>query len=90
MRRPLFTATDLPNLYPETNIVFSPDERTVMTGVGATKDGSQGGAIVVLNREGLSSNRRIDIGKGSVVKVAWHSRINQVSAIRLVFASPAD
>ncbi|KAG7563024.1 hypothetical protein FFLO_01582 [Filobasidium floriforme] len=80
MRRPLFTATDLPNIYPETNIIFSPDERTLLTGVAVRKGEDKKGEIVVLNREDLSENRRITVGNGSVVKVAWHSRINQIFA----------
>lgn len=87
MRRPLFTATDLPNIYPETNIIFSPDERTLLTGVAVRKGEDKKGEIVVLNREDLSENRRITVGNGSVVKVAWHSRINQVSRLTLNFRS---
>ena len=81
LRKPLFTATDLPNIYPETNIIFSPDERTLLTGVAVRKGEDKKGELVVLNREDLTENRRVTIGNGSVVKVAWHSRINQVRCI---------
>lgn len=43
------------------------------------KEEGKKGEVVVLDREGLHENRRIPIGQGSVVKVAWHTRINQVS-----------
>jgi hypothetical protein len=69
-------ASNLPNIYPETNIIFSPDERYLLTGVAAKK--GQKGDIVVLNREGLTESRRITVGQGTVVKVAWQSKINQV------------
>ena len=65
------------NLYPETNVIFSPDDQSIVTGLPAPK--GQKGSIVFLNGEDLSEQRRLPIGEGSVVRVAWHSRINQVS-----------
>lgn len=79
LRRPLFTASNLPNIYPETNVIFSPDDKSLLTGVAVPKGSGQKGAIVVLDKEGLTENRRFEVGEGSVVKVAWHSKINQVS-----------
>lgn len=81
MRRPLYTATDLPNIYPDTNIIFSPDDKYLLTGLAVKKGEGVKGEIVILNREGLTEHSRISIGEGSVVRVAWHSRINQVSQV---------
>jgi hypothetical protein len=78
LRKPLFTADMLPNAYPQTNIIFSPDEKTILTGLSAQKTGEKKGEIVVLEREGLAVKRRIAISEGSVIKIAWHTRINQV------------
>lgn len=86
LRKPLFTASFLPNAYPETNIIFSPDDKTILTGLSVQKDSGTKGEIVVLNREGLTEKKRIPVSEGSVIKVAWHSRINQVR--RLPAASP--
>ena len=78
MRKAVSTASSLPNLYPESNIIFSPDERYLLTGVAAKKGEAEKGDIVVLDRQGLKESRRITVGLGSVVKVAWQSKINQV------------
>ncbi|KAJ9101088.1 hypothetical protein QFC21_003306 [Naganishia friedmannii] len=80
LRKPLFTASFLPNAYPETNIIFSPDDKTILTGLSVQKDSGSKGEIVVLNREGLTEKKRIPVSEGSVIKVAWHSRINQLLA----------
>lgn len=76
LRQPLAIAEDLVNLYPETNIVFSPDDKSILTGLSVKSGGI--GEIAVLDRESLAVKRRIPVGAGSVVKVAWHARINQV------------
>ncbi|WVW86626.1 hypothetical protein I302_108679 [Kwoniella bestiolae CBS 10118] len=78
IRKPIAVATGLDNLYPETNIVFSPDEKSILTGIAAPK--GQKGGLVFLNSQDLKEERRIAIGEGSVVRVAWHSRINQIFA----------
>ncbi|WWC93073.1 uncharacterized protein L201_008038 [Kwoniella dendrophila CBS 6074] len=78
IRKPIAIATGLDNLYPETNIIFSPDEKSILTGIAAPK--GQKGGLVFLNSQDLKEERRIAIGEGSVVRVAWHSRINQIFA----------
>ena len=77
MRKPLAVAEGLGNIYPETNLIFSPDDKHIVAGL----PGRQGtkGSIVFLNSETLKEERRVAIGEGSVVRVLWHSRINQVS-----------
>ena len=76
MRKPLAVASDLPNAYPETNIIYSPDGKSIVTGLPAPK--GQKGAMVFLDAEDLKEQRRVPIGEGAVVRVLWHSRINQV------------
>ncbi|KAK4687457.1 hypothetical protein P7C73_g2655, partial [Tremellales sp. Uapishka_1] len=44
------------------------------------KGAGEKGAIVFLSPEDLSQQRRVVIGEGSVVRVLWHSRINQIFA----------
>ena len=75
-------ASNLPNVYPETNLIYSPDGRSIITGVAAKK--GEKGAMVVLSADDLSEQRRIAIGEGSVVRVLWHSRINQVGTALVV------
>ncbi|WVQ84134.1 hypothetical protein IAT38_006281 [Cryptococcus sp. DSM 104549] len=78
IRKPVAVASNLDNLYPETNIVFSPDDKQILTGLAVPK--GQKGSLVFLSAEDLKEERRVVIGEGSVVRVAWHSRINQIFA----------
>lgn len=81
MRKPLAVAENLDNLYSETNVIFSPDDKWIVTGLPGRK-GTKG-SIVFLNSETLVEERRVAIAEGTVVRVLWHSRINQASHIRL-------
>jgi hypothetical protein len=77
MRKPLAVAEGMGNIYPETNLCYSPDGKSILTGLPGRKEIK--GAVVFLSSVDLSEQRRIAIGEGSVVRVLWHSRINQVS-----------
>jgi len=77
MKKPTAVVKDIANLYSETNLCWSPDDRSVLTGLGAKK--GEKGSLVFLNGDTLAEERRTTIGEGSVVRVLWHSRINQVS-----------
>lgn len=86
IRKPIAVASDLGNIYSETNLAFSPDDRQILTGLPAPRgpageDGErkQGmGSLVFLDATNLQETRRVIVGQGSVVRVLWHSRINQV------------
>ncbi|KAI9631741.1 putative transcription factor [Dioszegia hungarica] len=93
MRKPLAVATGLENRYSETNLIFSPDERSILTGVPPPKAKAEvgsgagsgtgiggKGSVVFLNGETLAEERRVVIGDGAVVRILWHSRINQLFA----------
>jgi hypothetical protein len=84
LRKPLSVASNLENRYSETNIIFSPDDKQILTGLPPSKTGEKG-SVVFLNGEDLKEERRVAIGEGAVVRVLWHSRINQVSH----FSSPS-
>jgi hypothetical protein len=36
------------------------------------------GSLVWLDATNLEETRRVAVGQGSVIRVVWHSRINQV------------
>lgn len=45
LKRPLFTASSLPTLNPETNLIFSPDEKYLLTGTAGTHAGVVVGTV---------------------------------------------
>ncbi|KAF8168327.1 hypothetical protein B0H34DRAFT_670517 [Crassisporium funariophilum] len=76
-KKPLAVHSNLTTLYPNTNAVFSPDNKYIVTGAGATAKGGQG-RLVFLDREGLEEVKSLVVD-ATPVKVAWHSKINQAS-----------
>jgi hypothetical protein len=63
-------------LYPNTNAVFSPDDKYVVTGAGPTSKGGRG-KLIFLDKNGLEVEKALEV-EGTPVKVVWHSKINQV------------
>ncbi len=82
MRKPLAVASGLENRYSEADLAYSPDGKTIIVGLSAGK--GEKGALVFLSSDDLSEQRRVPVGEGSVIRVLWHSRINQVSLIKKV------
>ena len=79
LKKALVAASDVPNLHSETDIIFSLDERTVLTGSAATE--SSPSTISVFSRTDLSLQRKVAVDEGtgsSVVRLQWHPKINQV------------
>lgn len=75
-KKPLATRSDLTTLYPNTNAVFSPDDKFVLTGAGASTKGGQG-ALLFMQKDNLEVIKTLTVG-ATPVKVVWHSKINQV------------
>jgi WD repeat-containing protein 70 len=79
-KKPLYTASGLTNLYPGMNAIWSPDEKYVVVGSGTPpKNGkSAGGKLCFLKREGLTVADEVEM-TSCIVKVLWHTKINQVN-----------
>jgi WD repeat-containing protein 70 len=75
-KAPIAGITDVENNHIETNIIYSPDQKYLLTGVSCPPD--QQGYLLVLSATTLSLVRRIPISNSSVIRVLWHSRINQI------------
>ncbi|CEG71549.1 hypothetical protein RMATCC62417_07265 [Rhizopus microsporus] len=71
------TAYGLDIVNPEVNVIFSPDERLILTGTSCPK-GKGFGKLVMLDRDTLEIRESIDVNQSSVLKVLWHPRINQI------------
>jgi len=75
-KKPLAVHSGLTTLYPNTNAVFSPDNKYIITGAGAASKSSQG-RLVFMQKEGLEEVKSLVVD-ATPVKVAWHSKINQI------------
>ncbi|KAK1290110.1 hypothetical protein QJS10_CPB18g01871 [Acorus calamus] len=81
MKVPLKVFEDLPNNYAQTNAAFSPDEQLILTGTSVEKESTSGGLLCFFDRKRLELVSRVGISQTcSVVRCAWHPRINQVFA----------
>ncbi|KAJ7107663.1 transcription factor [Mycena crocata] len=75
-KKPLATRADLATLYPNTNATFSPDDKYIITGAGATAKGGKG-KLMFLDKNGLDVVKTLEVD-ATPVKVYWHSKINQI------------
>ncbi|PFH50750.1 hypothetical protein AMATHDRAFT_60593 [Amanita thiersii Skay4041] len=75
-KKPVATRADLPTLYPNTNAVFSPDDKYIITGAGAVVKGSSG-RLMFLKKDGLGVEKELEVDS-TPVKVLWHPKINQI------------
>ncbi|KAJ3350977.1 hypothetical protein HDU83_009294 [Entophlyctis luteolus] len=78
-RKPVATVTDLPCIYEESNAIFSPNNRLVVTGV-SVKKGENIGKLAIFDRTNFAVVASVDVGMGSVVRVLWNGKINQICA----------
>lgn len=79
-KKPLATHSDVTTLYPNTNATFSPDDKYVITGSGATSKGGRG-KLLFLEKSSLDVVKALEVDS-TPVKVFWHSKINQVGQPR--------
>ncbi|GLJ05291.1 hypothetical protein SUGI_0015510 [Cryptomeria japonica] len=81
MRTPLQAFNDLPNNYAQTNVEFSPDERLIFTGTSIERDSDCGSLLCFYDKQKLELVSRIGVSPThSVIRCAWHPRLNQVFA----------
>ncbi|KAI8616061.1 WD40-repeat-containing domain protein [Chytriomyces sp. MP71] len=79
-KKPVAVASNLPSFYEESNAVFSPDQRYILTGTSAKKDAPGSGSLRLFHSADLSPARTIEVAEGSVVRVLWNGKINQICA----------
>lgn len=80
IKAPVKVFSDLPNLYQQTNVAFSPDEQLILTGTSVEKGGTAGGLLYLFDRRRLELTRKIGVSSHSVVSCLWHQRLNQILA----------
>ncbi|KAH9327103.1 hypothetical protein KI387_007281, partial [Taxus chinensis] len=81
MKTPLQVFKDLPNNYAQTNVAFSPDERLIFTGTSIERDSDSGSLLCFFDKQKLELVSKVGVSpKHSVIRCAWHQRLNQVFA----------
>lgn len=76
-KKPVAVHSRMTTLYPNTNAVFSPDDKYVLTGT-ASSDKGGAGRLMFMKKDTLEEVKSLVVD-ATPVKVAWHSKINQVS-----------
>lgn len=82
LRKPLAVQDNLDNYYPETNIIFSPDDKHILTGLSqrpVSMPEKPAGQVVCFSKATLEEERRISVGEQSIIRILWHPRINQLA-----------
>ncbi|KAI0038900.1 transcription factor [Auriscalpium vulgare] len=75
-KKPLAERVGALTLYPTTNAIFSPDNKYIVTGVGASGKGEKG-SLLFLRRDDLEVEKQLEVDSTPVV-VQWHPKINQL------------
>lgn len=75
-KTPLAQRNNIDNNHPETNIIYTPNRKYLLTGQSCHP--SDTGNLLVLDAQTLSTVRTIPIGQSSVIRVLWNTRINQI------------
>lgn len=82
LRKPVAVQEHLENFYPETNIIFSPDDKHILTGLSqkpVPTAEKPPGQIACFSKTTLEEERRVSVGEQSIIRLEWHARINQLA-----------
>ncbi|KAG0349606.1 hypothetical protein BG004_000012 [Podila humilis] len=79
LKCPLSIAEGVDSMNAEANVVFSPDERLIVTGTSVKKNEGYG-KIIMMNSDSLEVVRTVSVTQSSVVRVLWHEKLNQIIA----------
>ncbi|KAH6590513.1 hypothetical protein BASA50_006757 [Batrachochytrium salamandrivorans] len=77
-KAPVAVAADLDCYFEETNAIFSPNDRYILTGTSSPK-GSQNGSIAIFDRQTLDRVQDISL-PGSIVRLHWSAKLRQIFA----------
>jgi hypothetical protein len=77
-KAPLAVVDNVLNDFEETNIIYSPDENYIVTGVSVPPKSNDHGKLLLLNPNTLEQIKEVTIGVDSVIKTVWHPKLNQI------------
>eukprot|EP00842_Homolaphlyctis_polyrhiza_P001540 jgi/Hompol1/2387/HPOL_001445-RA len=75
-RKAVGIVNNISSNFEETNAIFSPNNRFILTCVSADKSAAQG-SVAVFDRHSLEKVQDIPV-TGSAVRVLWHAKLNQI------------
>ncbi|KAG5445589.1 WD repeat-containing protein 70 [Clonorchis sinensis] len=75
---PVHIVRDLPALFDQSDVVFSPNDHVIAAAVSAPRGDQKAGRITFYRRDNFKLMEEIKPEHGSVIRVAWHHRINQL------------
>ena len=79
LKKPVFEATGLDSLFPQTDCLFSPNDKMIVTGT-AVKKGEGKSKLVMYDRATFQLVKEVPVADSSVIRVAWHPKLNQIFA----------
>ncbi|KFD72996.1 hypothetical protein M514_00129 [Trichuris suis] len=77
-KEPIHVVENLEAIFPHTDCLFSPKDDLCVTGTSAKMDGHSVGSLLFFDRNSFEKIYEIDFPSDSVVRMAWHPRINQI------------
>jgi len=75
--RPVHVMEGLPNNFEQTDCLFSPDEKYIVTGTSARKKG-ESGLLMFYDKATFKPVRQLGMSGASVIRILWHKEINQI------------
>lgn len=78
-KSPVGVVSDLYNLFPMTDCIFSPDEHMIVTGVSVKKEpGVENKGMLLFYNKELTKVHELTVSDASVVRCLWHPKLNQI------------
>eukprot|EP00808_Paulinella_micropora_P017968 g9429.t1 len=78
MKAALKTLDDLPNEYPQLDVLYSPNDQLVVTGTASRSKGAQTGQLVFINATTWEPVSRVSMSEHAVTRLHWSHPINHI------------
>ena len=76
-KKPVHSADGLFSRFDQTDVLFSPDDRLVVTCTSKEK-GEAGGKVVFYDRDSFKKVFEMTVGESHCIRAEWHPKINQL------------
>ena len=76
-KKPVHSAEGLFSRFDQTDVLFSPDDRLVVTCTSQEK-GEAGGKVVFYDRDSFKKVFEMTVGDSHCIRAEWHPKINQL------------